>query len=283
VSVGSRAILAWAVLALAAHACKPRPEGRRFPLTGQVLAVHAERDEVLLRHDDVPGFMPAMVMAFPVAEPRRLQGLGAGDLVKAVLVVGESGVRLEDLQETGSRPLPPEASAAQAEELAPGSPVPDVRLRDSEGRERRLSSLRGRAVALTFIFTRCPLPEFCPALDKRFAELQQRVRADATLRGSVVLLSISFDPEYDTPEVLRRHAQALRADPGTWIFATGDAAEIGAFAAGFGLAVSRDGGITHNLRTAVVDASGRLVKVYRGADWTPDQLASDLGPARSGS
>ena len=259
-----------------ACACSTAPEGRRHSLTGQVLAVHAERDEVLLRHDDIPGFMPAMVMPFPVRNERLLQGLQPGDLVKGLLVVSDEAARLEALERTGFRPLPAEAAAVSEGALAPGSDVPDVRLLDSEGRERRLSSWRGRALALTFIFTRCPLPEFCPAMDRRFAELADLVRSDPGLRGSVLLVLISFDPAFDTPEVLRRHARRLEADPETWVFATGEAKDVEAFGEAFGLSVAREGGITHTLRTAVVDASGRLVKVYRGADWTPADLAREL-------
>jgi len=274
------ATIAWAALGLVAFACGGAPEGRRYPLTGQVMAVHAERDEVLLRHDDIPGFMPAMVMPFQVRDKRLLDNLGPGDLVKGVLVVGETTAVLATLEKTGFRPLPPEARAAPASGLSLGDPVPDVRLVDSEGRERRLSAWRGRTLALTFIFTRCPLPEFCPAMDRRFREVQDLVRSDAELHGSVLLVSISFDPEFDTPEVLRKHAHALGADPALWVFATGKAAEVEAFGAGFGLTLAREGGITHNLRTAVVDASGRLVKVYHGADWTAQELARDLRAAR---
>jgi protein SCO1/2 len=272
-------LLLSAALGLVAFGCRAAPEGRRYPLTGQVLAVHAERDEVLVRHDDIPGFMPAMVMPFSVRDKRLLDRLQPGDLVKGVLVVGEATALLEALERTGSRPLPAEAAAAPEGALAPGSPVPDVRLLDSEGREQRLSSWRGRALALTFIFTRCPLPEFCPALDRRFAELASLVRADPALRGSVLLVSISFDPAFDTPDVLRDHARRLGADHETWVFATGEGAEVEALGAAFGLSVAREGGITHNLRTAVVDPSGRLVKVYRGADWDPHELLRDLRAA----
>jgi protein SCO1/2 len=265
-----------------ALACNTAP-GRRYALTGQVLAVHAERDEVLLRHEDIPGFMPAMVMPFTLRDKAPLASLQPGDLVKGVLVVGETSATLETLAKTGFRALPPDPAPASGGALAAGEAVPDVRLLDSEGKQRRLSEWRGRALALTFIFTRCPLPEFCPAMDKRFAELQEIVRSDPSLRGSVLLVSISFDPDFDTPEVLREHAHRLGADPGLWIFATGAAGDVEAFGAAFGLSLVREGGITHNLRTAVVDAAGRLVKVYRGAEWTPGEVAHELraaGPRR---
>ena len=277
--MGPRTGSVLAVLGLLVLGCRPAPEGRRYALTGQVLAVHAERDEVLLRHDDIPGFMPAMVMPFTVRERRLLAGLRPGELVEGVLVVGESTAFLEALAKTGFRPLPPETARGPAPEgsLAPGDPVPDLSLVDSEGRKRRLSDWRGRPLAVTFIFTRCPLPEFCPALDKRFAELQDLVRADPALLRSALLLSISFDPAFDAPEVLRNHSRRLGADPALWVFASGAAADVDAFGGAFGLSLVRDSAITHNLRTAVIDPSGRLVKVYRGSDWAPRDVARDLG------
>lgn len=283
-SEAARRTLALAALGLVALTCRRPPEGRRYALTGQVLAVHAERDEVLLRHGDIAGFMPAMVMPFTVRDRRLLDGLQPGDLVKGVLVVGETTAFLEALEKTGFRALPAEDAQAlgPGATLSPGDPVPDVALVDSGGRKRRLSDWRGRPVALTFIFTRCPLPEFCPAMDKRFAELQALVRADPDLRGAARLISISFDPAFDTPEVLRKHARSLDADPALWVFATGAAEDVDAFGGAFGLAVVRDPAITHNLRTAVIDPSGRLVQVYRGSDWTARDVARDLRGALSG-
>jgi protein SCO1/2 len=269
----------WACVGLVALACNVAPRGRRFAITGQVVAIHAERDEVLLRHDDIPGFMPAMVMPFTLRDKGPLARLQPGDLVKGLLVVGETTASLETLEKTGFRALAPDPAPASGAALAPGEPVPDVRLVDSEGKERRLSEWRGRALAVTFIFTRCPLPEFCPAMDRRFAELQEIVRSEPALRDSAHLVSVSFDPAFDTPEVLAEHAHRLGADPGLWTFASGTAGDVEAFGRGFGLSLVREGGITHNLRTAVVDASGRLVKVYRGAEWAPGEVARELRAA----
>jgi protein SCO1/2 len=262
-------------------ACRPAPAGRRYPLSGQVLALHPERNEVLIRHAEIPGFMPAMTMPFSVPDgvPK---GLVAGDLVRAVLLVSDTTALIESLETTGHAALPPEVAAAEAAEtgLAPGEALPDVTLIDAQGKERHLSDWRGHPLAVTFIFTRCPLPDFCPALDKRFAELQALAAADARLKSSARLLTISFDPAYDTPEVLRRHAAALHADPALWVFATGSVVDVDRLGRAFGLSVLRSPDVTHNLRTGIVDAAGRLVKVYRGSEWTPAELMSDLVAAR---
>src|SRR5205085_10273657 len=130
-----------------------------------------------------------------------------------------------------------------------------------------------------FIYTQCPMPTFCPLMDRRFASMQQPLRDDASLED-VRLVTVSFDPATDTPPVLKAHARQLNADPARWTFLTGDRDEIDRFASRFGVQVSRalndPRDITHNLRTAVVDADGRLVKVYTGNDWTADQVLADL-------
>jgi protein SCO1/2 len=166
--------------------------------------------------------------------------------------------------------------------LEPGGSVPDEALQDETGATRRLTDWKGRAVALTFIYTRCPMPDFCQLMERRFADVQKRAAADPSLRDRVHLVSISFDPDHDTPAVLKAHARAVGADPRIWTHLTGPAAAIENVASKFGVSVLRDDeteAITHNLRTAVIDPRGRLVKIYSGSDWTPEALVDDLREA----
>jgi protein SCO1/2 len=132
---------------------------------------------------------------------------------------------------------------------------------------------------MTFIYTRCPLPTFCPLMDRHFAALQKTLKADPALKN-VKLVTISFDPTTDTPAVLKKHAKSLDADLARWTFLTGDRDDVDQFAARFGVSVSRAlndaRDITHNLRTAVIGADGKLVKVYTGNDWSPEQVLADL-------
>jgi protein SCO1/2 len=134
-------------------------------------------------------------------------------------------------------------------------------------------------VVLTFIYTRCPMPAFCPLMDRHFATIQARLKGDPTLDG-VRLVSVSFDPVTDTPEVLKNHAARLGADPMRWSFVTGDRDELDQFAARFGVSLVREPNdardITHNLRTAIVDGHGTVIKVYTGNSWTPDEVVADL-------
>jgi protein SCO1/2 len=164
--------------------------------------------------------------------------------------------------------------------LAPGNPVPDVRLTDESGTTRAFSDWRGKAIAVTFVYTRCPIPDFCPLMDRQFAAVQRELLADAALRDRVALLSVSFDPEYDTPAVLAEHARRAGADPRVWRFATGDRDAIAGFASRFGVSVIREGAdareITHNLRTAVIGRDGRLIEMLSGNEWTASQLLDAL-------
>jgi protein SCO1/2 len=266
--------------------CSAAPtQPRQYSLRGQVLAVAPDRHELTVKHDDIPGFMPAMTMAYRVKDVKLLGGVSRGDLIRATLNVREAEAWLSAIERTGhgevaeTGPLP-----RVMDVLEPGDPVPDTVLQDQSGQPRRLTDWRGRAVAVTFVYTRCPMPDFCPLVERQFAEAQQRIEADATLAGAVHLIAVSFDPEHDTPDVLTAHARARGANPRVWTYLTGTAAAIEEVASRFGVSVMREGGdgaaLTHNLRTAVIDARGRLVKIYSGSDWTAAMLVEDLREAR---
>ncbi len=260
----------------------PRSTAREYELNGQLLHVNHARQEVTIKHDDIPGFMPGMTMAFRVREGRLLERRAPGDLVKATLVVDDSEVHLRTLERIGHAPLS-EPVALPAAGLLPGEMVADTRLIDETGAPRTLADWRGQVLAVTFIYTRCPLPTFCPLMDRKFKSVQEQVRADAALSGRVRLLSVSVDPDHDTPATLARHAARLEADPAIWRFLTGARADVETFASQFGVSVMReDPGTTeivHNLRTAVIDAQGRLGAVLNGSDWTDADLVSELRSA----
>lgn len=255
--------------------------GREYELRGQVLAVNPDRQEITVRHEDIRGFMPGMTMPFKVRDRRLLDGRAAGDLITATLVVRDTDAYLAAISRTGHAPLAEGPPAGPAPDLlGPGDEVPDVHLTDQAGAERRLSDWRGRVVAVTFIYTRCPLPDFCPLMDRHFASAQKTLSEDPALRSGAHLVSVSFDPQYDTPEVLAAHASRIGADPATWSVVTGQQDAIARFAAAFGVAIIRDDAdlaeIVHNLRTAVIDRSGRLVEVFNGNEWTPAELLAAM-------
>lgn len=269
------------ILALPTVGCQ---RDRRYPLVGQIIAVNAARQELTVKHHDIRGFMPGMTMPFRIKDPAQVTASKAGDLITATLVVAESMGYLEDVTRTGEAPLPADIpKGLPAPMIDPGSDVPAAEFIDQNGRDRSLAEWRGRTLAVTFVYTRCPLPDFCPLMDRHFAAVQKLLDADAALAARVHLLSVSFDPDYDTPAVLKAHATRARADPTHWSYLTGSRDRIDAFAAAFGVAIMRGDDrmaeIVHNLRTAVIDRNGRLVKILNGNDWQPEQLMAELRAA----
>jgi protein SCO1/2 len=152
-----------------------------------------------------------------------------------------------------------------------GETVPDFKLTDQDGRKLALSDFRGQAVVLTFIYTRCPLPNFCPLMSKNFADLEQRLNKE--FLGKYHLLSVTMDPDFDTPAVLKEYASRYDASPADWSFATGTAEEIQSVARLAGLYYARENGlISHDLRTALVGPNGRLVHLWKSNVWTPYEV-----------
>ncbi len=273
------------VLLAVVAACGRAPvAARQYEIRGQILAVNAARQEVLVAHEDIKGFMPAMTMPYSVSDPALLDGKQPGDLVTGTLVVEEVKAYLSALTTTGHAPLkeqPAMPAITASDLLREGEAVPDHALVDQTGAARPLGSLRGHRVALTFMYTRCPLPDYCPLMDKHFAAIQQQVARSSDL-SDVRLVSVTLDPEFDTAAVLAAHASSLGADPRRWHFLTGPRDEVMALAKRFGVtADSTDpaAGLVHNLRTAVIDPEGRLVSVHSGNMWTPADLVADLTKA----
>jgi protein SCO1/2 len=230
--------------------------------------------------------MPAMTMRYTVKDVALLKDRARGDLITATLVVEGTLGHLTTITKTGSAPVSEEARttippAAGIELLKPGDAAPDTPLLDQDGKTVSIEDFAGSAAAVTFIYTRCPLPQFCPLMDRRFADAQALIANDAAFSGKVRLLSVSFDPQFDSAMVLKAHAAKLGADPSVWRFATAEAAVVDRFAARFGVNVIRekDGTITHNLRTAVIDPAGRVTVILDNNAWTAEDLVRELKAA----
>jgi protein SCO1/2 len=273
-------------LALALVGCSKKPDERTFTLQGQVQSLDTPRKLLVVKHEEIKNFMPAMTMPYEVQEAKALDGLAPGDLINATLVVFSNGAHLTNIKKVGQAPLeapPAEAANPTAssgfELLKPGEAVPDSSFRDQDGKKRHFGEFKGAPVVMTFIYTRCPLPTFCPLMDRHFVTLQKSLKDDAALR-QVKLVTVSFDPVTDTPAVLKKHAKTLEADLSRWTFLTGDRDEVDQFASRFGVSITRamndQRDITHNLRTAIIDADGKIAKVYTGNEWSPDEILADL-------
>lgn len=256
---------------------------KRYELEGQVLAVDPAKGELTVRHKDIKGFMPGMTMPFKVSDKAVLSERKPGELIRATLVVSDSLGWLEDVERTGEAPLPLDAAVPRADVLAAGAKAPDATLIDQDGRQRRISEWHGRTVAVTFVYTRCPLPDFCPLMDKNFLAVERAVKIDPAFARRVHLLSVSFDPDFDTPAVLREHAKRVGSDPAVWTWLTGTTEAVDGFARPFGVSIARGDGpqqeIVHNLRTIVIDRDGRVSRIFNGNEWTPEELVAELRAA----
>jgi protein SCO1/2 len=268
-------------------ACHRQPPPREYTLTGQVLAV-LPNQYLTIKHDDIAGFMPAMTMNYPVATPALMQGRTPGELITATMQVTDAGATLTAITHTGNAPVPTSTNSAALAEgiLAVGDAVPDAAFIDQTNTRRSFSEWKGSLTLVTFVYTSCPLPTFCPLMDQNFATIQRAVSDDTPLRGQVKLISISIDPAHDTPAVLAAHAKQLKADPAIWTFLTGDQATTDRFAGRFGVSIVRADspeGITHQLRTTLIGRDGHIRKIYSGNGWTPGTVLSDLRAALGGA
>lgn len=260
-----------------------RPDARRYELRGKVVRVDLTARTVTLAHDAIPDYMDAMTMAFTVKEEWALAQMGAGDEVRASMVVDGARTWLESpaITKATNTNDAPRGSWVPAD---PGTPLPDVALVDQDAQPFRLDRYHGHPLLVTFSFTRCPLPDYCPLMMRHFAALEKATAADAALRQTR-LLTVTIDPAYDTPAILRAYGAKHATGDGPrqpfsrWQLATGAAADIKTLAGFFGLDYFTEGGkeqIIHSLRTAIVDPRGRVCKVFEGNEWTVDEVMREL-------
>jgi protein SCO1/2 len=267
----------------------PSKAARRFPFRGIVRAVDAQKREVTVEHEAVPDFMDAMTMSFPVHDdPQIFEILHPGDRLEAKLVVDGENYWLEQILTKGFVATPSAGVGASSGSVvtpepnrgvAIGDPIPDFALTDQTGKTVRLSQMRGSPVAVTFLYTRCPIATACPLTATKFAKLDSLLKE----RGFGKILTITVDPEHDTPKVLADYAARLGADPARWKFLTGDPKAVADVATSFGVIYYPDAGqVVHGQAAAVVDPSGRLATIYYGQSWDPEHLLRDLEKARKG-
>lgn len=255
---------------------------KRYELKGKVVAVDRDKSQVTISHEDVKGYMPAMTMPFTV-NATDLQILAPEDHVVATLVVEGSKTRLEELvisrQSGDSSAVPAVVMAKEGDE------VPNFTLRNQDDREIRIRNYRGKALLLTFIYTRCPVPDYCTLMSSNFAQVDRKLGQDAEVYAKTHLLSVSIDPDYDTGKVLRSYGAAHtgRYEKETfahWEFAGGTKDQVKEIARYFGLTYFPDKDqIVHGLRTVIVAPDGKVAKIYVGNDWKPEEAAEELKKA----
>jgi protein SCO1/2 len=246
---------------------------RTFQVHGQIRAVDVAGKTIRIAHEEIPDYMPAMTMPFPVKDADILKGFSPGEKVQFELMVTENDSWISHIEKIAGD-SPTETADTQTtvtERVQDGEVVPDFGLIDQNGRAFRLSDFRGKIVVLTFIYTRCPLPNFCPLMSKNFSDLQERLNKEFPDRYR--LLSISMDPDFDRPEVLKDYAARYDAKEKDWSFGTGNADQISFVAGVMGLYYARENGlISHDFRTALIGADGKLVHLWKSNVWTPYEV-----------
>lgn len=260
---------------------------RSFQTRGVIREVMADAKTAVIRHEEIPGYMPPMTMELNVRNPDEVRGFKAGDTIEFRLNVNGQTHWIDAVRKGAAATnavvveKPTNSVPSNMEPLLDvGGLFPDVTLLDEDGRTFRLSEHRGKAVALTYVFTRCPLPDFCPRMGQQFASARRNLKA-STGATNWQLISISFDAANDTPAVLKRYAGNYRGgDADRWLFSAAEPKEVGLMAGKIGLTVvAETGSFSHNLRTVVLDTRGRLHKRFDGNLWTGAELATSLREA----
>jgi len=276
-SAKCRSTILFLLLCLLPAGCRDVPRDK-YDLKGKVVSVNRDRGQVTLEHEAIPGYMGAMTMPFNVREEWALEALLPGQSVEATLVVQQDRSWIENIRISGTESI--EEPGASLPLPEPGDVVPDFGLVNQDNRQIHLHQYRGRPLLLTFIYTRCPLPDYCPLMSGNFAAIHYRLKSLPQSDEVPRLLTISFDTDYDTPSVLREYAarymRPVRFDQ--WEFATGSPEQIREITGYFGLVYRKETDqIVHSLVAALIDADGALVRLYQGNQWRPDEVLKDLG------
>ena len=272
--------------------CHRAPAAKRYPFTGRVVSIDVQGQSAIIDGDAIPGFMDAMAMPYKIRPASGLSRIAAGDVVSAEVVVTQPADQdampdywLENVKVTGHTKEPPAASSAAMHMPAAGEDVPDFVFTSQSRKRISIKQYRGKVLLVTFIYTRCPFPDFCPRMSGNFAEIYNQMATNPSL-AKTHLLSISFDPERDTPKVLRDYGFSVARTHeaslfSRWEFAAPSATDLPKIADFFALTVKPEGGlITHNLSTAVISPDGKIAKWYHGSEWQVSDLIKDVSDAR---
>ncbi|MGB6975403.1 MAG: SCO family protein [Terracidiphilus sp.] len=271
----------------------PQTEYTVHHLRGKIVATDAATGEVTVNSDAIPGFMDAMLMPYKLKDPSILSDLHPGDVMTANVLVpkveGQGDVLLDQIVIVGQA-RPDYAPKVVYHVPAPGDEAPDFALRNEDGRMIHLRQFRGKQLLITFIYTRCPLPNFCPLVTHNFAVINQELQKDSALYRKSHLLSVSFDPEHDTPARLKSYGEEYIGGDAKnafahWDFAVGAKPVVMKMAQYFdvGLTYGANDSITHTLSTTLIGANGKVVQFYPGNDWTPQQVVADMKKAATGA
>lgn len=266
------------------------PHAKRYPLEGKVIAVDKAKKKATIAHEEIKGYMDAMTMDFPIRDEDVLNTLSKDAEIRAELIVDKDGYWLDNFAIIA--PPDPNKPALPLKEdvVQTGREIPDFKLTNQDGKRISMKDFRGRALAITFIYTKCPISDYCILMSKNFSDFALQLQNKPELKDKMRLLSISFDPQTDTPEVLRTYGlgylgKDAKPDFTFWQLATGSDKEIKDIADFFGLRYETDEKdktqFNHSLRTIVIAPDGKVKKVFAGNEWTINELLTEMQTALS--
>jgi protein SCO1/2 len=274
-----------ALLTGCGRADRASENGQVFQARGIVRGFSAGHDEVEIEHETIPDYMPSMTMPFRPRAARDIADLKLGDAVAFRLTVTAKDFWIDQVKKVpreevhvaeAKRPAgtPPPSEIARLRE---GNEMPFFSLTSQDGKRVTLESFRGHPVVLTFVFTRCPVPNFCPRMSSNFAELQAAIKKQESAAPGARLLSITLDPAFDNPSILKAYGEHQAFDPSIWTFATGETKEIDSLAEAFSIYRQTEGGtLSHGLATALIDGNGTIRRIWRGNAWRPEEVLDAL-------
>jgi protein SCO1/2 len=257
---------------------------RFYQVRGIVRAFAPDRSTISIEHEDIPGVMPSMTMPFSVKDQKEIAGLKIDDAISFRMGITETDLFLDQVRKIPvsdvhiAAPRPTASTPMKtADRLREGDIVPFFTLTNQDGARVTSDTFRGQPFVLTFIFTRCPVLNFCPRISHNFSELQETIKSDPGLVGKARLLSITLDPQFDTPEILKSYAEQQKAESRIWTFATGEPSQIDSLTQSFAVFVQPEGGtISHGLATALIGPGGGVVNIWRGNAWKSSEVIDEL-------
>lgn len=276
-----------AVVLLAALFLSDRAQAQqRYAAKGLVLEIDKQHDAMTVSCEEIPGYMDAMVMSFQVKNVKELDSLARGAMIEFTLIVDKEssyaeGIRIRSFESLDLDPLSArrlrlldgamDPSLSPQKVLEIGQPAPDFSFTDQNRKRVTLSQFAGKVVVITFVYTRCPLPNYCFRLSNNFGRLQKRFPQE--LGRGLMLLSITLDPVHDQPEALAEYGRIWKVDPRGWRLLTGQPLEVGKFCERFGVSSFPDEGqLIHSLHTLIIDRQGKLAANLEGNEFSAEQL-----------
>ena len=257
-----------------------------YDTRGVVRGFSPDRSTIEIQHENIPGFMPSMTMPFVTRNPKEIADLKTGDAISFRMAVTQKDFWIENVKKIRREDVnvtePKRSTSVSTERdarLKEGDAMPPFSLTNQNGERISPDTFRGQPFVLTFVFTRCPVPNFCPRMSNNFEELQAAIKSGSGPLVTTRLLSVTLDPAYDTPKILSEYAAFHNADSKIWTFATGDEKQIDFLTRAFSVYRQNEGGtISHGLATALINRDGKIEKIWRGNSWTPAEITAAIQP-----